>query len=85
MKKSNNMGGRTSGPRQHGAHWTGLKTRRHGEYNRIAACALALNSKYGRAAAIDYIQANRPWLADYIRPAELPASGALLDSWLRGY
>jgi hypothetical protein len=83
MKKSNNLGGRTGAPQGNRMHWVGIPTNRNGEYIRIKSHTLALDSAHGRASAINYLQLQRPWLTEYVRPAELPASGTLLDGWKR--
>jgi hypothetical protein len=81
MKKSNNLGGLSGPPKHTGAHWTPLKRRECDEYARIVNHTLALHNAQGRQTAIQYIQGHRPWLTEYMRPIDLPASGTLLDGW----
>jgi hypothetical protein len=82
MKKSNNLGGLTGPPKRHGPHWVGLKHSAGTEYARIRAKACRLAQFQGRRIAIEYLQRQRPWLEDYLRPLPLGASGTVLDQWL---
>jgi hypothetical protein len=86
-KKSNNLGGLTGSPKIHSLH---VRTLRHGrgeEYRQIMLKTLAHYYKGGREHAIIYLQAQRPWLSDYLREtvgsSHLPSSGELLDQILR--
>jgi hypothetical protein len=83
MKKSNNLGGLTGPRKSYSPHWQGLAHSQSQEYQRIKGQAVRLVKGQSRAIAIEFIQRQRPWLAEYFRPAGVPASGWLLDSWLK--
>jgi hypothetical protein len=50
------------------------------EFNRIMRHALLVYDSQHRSAAIDYLSSRRPWLVEYCRNRDLPASGSILDA-----
>jgi hypothetical protein len=55
------------------------------QYNSIVKTALGLYFDQGRQSALEYLLSKRGWLLDYVRPAELPVSGVLLEQWIASY
>lgn len=53
------------------------------QYRDIMGVALYRSKTKGRQSAIEWLQHNRPWLKDYFRGMELPASGTILDNLIK--